>query len=544
MPLDSLDALHSVGVGVTHDASLRQRLEELESAVGRPGRGKFGEIVRWHEMFIKFSRFPTAMSHAKKCCHFLNWVWQRLDARSCFRADASEDSDAEAGIYERCVRGLPQFESDAEMSACPLCSDETHVGLIPRSKKNPGLPSHIQQEVDRRRQHTKLLREKIAMLEHESAMWEQKLHILGRRSAGTSPKNKIVQLFPKEKVGKLEQEPAEPPGSQGHAFAMLAYEPDIATLLETPSTAREVFEKMKHPRALQPLKPKPKVDMAQVPLERESGDLGLGQAKFAEKEAADDCLHADQRFRQARREELHRGLQNELQEMRLLEGERQKRREQKRAELQDELQEQLQQEKKAWQIRQEKQDLERKERQQRQEAAHKELILVELERLRDKISLGQKFHGQQVAQQVDEARLQELLQIKLDSLAEEMPVDGPKILTVKCFDWNEWLSSVQKFVELTPQALQELDVVFPEPRGNRTISLLEVDTACRGESMQLSEQVRAGLTQWMQTEGGRQACAGRRGLTGGLCRLWLLCVSRGILINAILKRDTLTNNTV
>lgn len=463
MPLDSLDALHSVGVGVTHDASLRQRLEELESAVGR------------------------------------------LDARSCFRADASEDSDAEAGIYERCVRGLPQFESDAEMSACPLCSDETHVGLIPRSKKNPGLPSHIQQEVDRRRQHTKLLREKIAMLEHESAMWEQKLHILGRRSPGTSPKNKIVQLFPKEKVGKLEQEPAEPPGSQGHAFAMLAYEPDIATLLETPSTAREVFEKMKHPRALQPLKPKPKVDMAQVPLERESGDLGLGQARFAEKEAEDDCLQADQRFRQARREELHRGLQNELQEMRLLEGERQKRREQKRAELQDELQEQLQQEKKAWQIRQEKQDLERKERQQRQEAAHKELILVELERLRDKISLGQKFHGQQVAQQVDEARLQELLQIKLDSFAEEMPVDGPKMLTVKCFDWNEWLSSVQKFVELTPQALQELDVVFPERRGNRTISLLEVDNACRGESMQLSEQLRAGLTQWMQTEGGRQA---------------------------------------
>ena len=118
---------------------------------------------------------------------------QRLDARSCFRADASEDSDAEAGIYERCVRALPQFESDAEISACPLCSDETYVGL-PIGLKRAGLPSHIQQEVDWRRQHTKLLQEKIAMLEHESAMWEQKLHILGRRSPGTSPKNKIVQL--------------------------------------------------------------------------------------------------------------------------------------------------------------------------------------------------------------------------------------------------------------------------------------------------------------------------------------------------------------
>ena len=445
---------------------------------------------------------------------------QRLDARSCFRADASEDSDAEAGIYERCVRALPQFESDAEISACPLCSDETYVGL-PIGLKRAGLPSHIQQEVDWRRQHTKLLQEKIAMLEHESAMWEQKLHILGRRSPGTSPKNKIVQLFPKEKAGRLEQEPSQPQGSQGHAFAMLAYEPDIATLLETPSspsTAREVFEKMKHPRALQPLKPKPKVNMAQSPLEQDSDShhLGLGPAESAVREAEDECLQADQRVRQARREELHRGLQNELGEMRLLEGERRKRREQKRAELQDELQEQLQQEKKAWQIRQDKQDLERKQRQQRQEAAHKELILVELERLRDKVSLRQKFNGEQVAQQMDEARLQELLQIKLDGLAEEMPVDGPKILTVKCFDWNEWLSSVQKFVELTPQASQEIDAVFPELHGNRTISLLEVDNACRGERMKISEQLRAGLAQWMQTEGGRQACTRCRELTSGL----------------------------
>ena len=53
----SLDALQnqipSVGVGVTHDASLRQRLEELESAVGRPGRVKLGEIWAfwaWHNI--------------------------------------------------------------------------------------------------------------------------------------------------------------------------------------------------------------------------------------------------------------------------------------------------------------------------------------------------------------------------------------------------------------------------------------------------------------------------------------------------------------
>ncbi|CAE7312574.1 MZB1 [Symbiodinium sp. CCMP2592] len=434
-----------------------------------------------------------------------------LDARSCLRADASEDSDAEAGIYERCVRALPEFESDAEISACPLCS-ETHVGRVGlpmglKSAGGAGLPSHIQEEVDWRRQHTKLLREKIAMLEHESSMWEQKLHILGRRSPGTSPKNKIVQLFPKEKAGKLEQEPSQPQGSQGHAFAMLAYEPDIATLLETPSTAREVFEKMKHPRALQPLKPRPKVDVAQSPLEQGSGshDLALGPAESAVREAEDECLQADQRVRQVRREELHRGLQNELEEMRLLEGERRKRREQKRAELHDELQQQLQQEKKTWQIRQDKQDLERKQRQHRQEAAHKELILVELERLRDKISLRQKFNGEQVAQQMDEARLQELLQIKLDGLAEEVSVDGPKILTVKCFDWNEWLSSVQKFVELTPQISTEIDAVFPGRHGNRTISLLEVDNACRGEHMKLSEQLRAGLARWMQTEGGRQA---------------------------------------
>ena len=276
------------------------------------------------------------------------------------------------------MRGLPQFGSlDAEVSACPVCSHGPHgtqgrpvLANVPR---NPALPGHIQQEVDWRRQHTELLHQQISMLERENAMWEKKLKIMESRSPGTSPKNKIVQLFPKERqTREVEQDMQGPVHPEGHAFAMLAYEPEIATLLGAPGSAREVFEKMRHPRALQPLQPKPPKSLTPQLEVRTSSTHSAGEADLAAKAAEAERLQAEQRESLARRAELKRGLQDELQQMQLLEGERRKRREQKRAELDDELQQQLRQEKKDWQIRQARQELERKERKQRHEAAHQE----------------------------------------------------------------------------------------------------------------------------------------------------------------------------
>ena len=432
----------------------------------------------------------------------------RLDARSCFRAaDVSEESDAEAGIYERCVRGLPHFESlDAEISACPVCSSGAQFETLAKAHapKSPGLPEHIQQEVDWRRQHTELLQQKIDMLERENAMWEKKLQALGRQSPGTSPPNKIIQLFPKQRP-KMEVE-NEPPERQGHAFAMLAYEPEIGALLDTPSSARAVFQKMRNPSPLQPLQPRPKPKPTPEMcgnVETEQDVPSSAEAKVAEREAELERVQAEQREWKAWRPELQRGLQDELQQMRLLEEERRRRREQKRAELEDELQQQLEKEQKKWKARQARQELERKEREHRRDAQHHELMLVELERLRDKIHLKQQFSTAEVMEphQVHE-RLQELLQARLKTDRRELPAiwDPRRLLVLKSFTWQSWLSSLRGCPGLDGSALRELEAAFP---GKGLVSLGDMETGC--EQGKLSPPVRECLERWAHEEGDRQA---------------------------------------
>ena len=413
------------------------------------------------------------------------------------------------------MRSLPQFASlDAEVSNCPVCSREHLEPCRPvptaNTWKSQGLPADIQEEVQWRQQHTDLLHQKISMLERENAMWERKLQMLGRRSPGTSPQNKIVQLFPKERQ-QVEPDNSPPSGMSGpgHAFAMLAYEPEIAALLESPSSAREVFERMKHPRALQPLQPKLKPDMS-PPRKEEEDVCDLDEAKAAAKQAEVERFQAEQRERQARRADLQQGLRDELQQMRALEDERRRRREQKRAELEDELHQQLQQEKKEWQLRQARQEMLRKERDKRRDAAHRELMLVELDRLRDKISLKQQFStpgSQAQPTSLADNLLQELLQMRLAADGKEAhtlqdALDRSRLLTLKSFTWQDWLTSLHGYLDITPQVLHELEPVFHG--GQRSLSLFDVEAAC-GEEGKLSKEVNASLRKWAHEEEARQA---------------------------------------
>ena len=142
---------------------------------------------------------------------------------------------------------------------------------------------------------------------------------------------------------------------------------------------------------------------------------------------------------------------------------------------------------------------------------------MELERLRDRICLKQLNAAQDHAQPLqptEEARLEELLQAKLAMLTDvtwelHVPESDEGLLTLKHFDWNEWLSSVKVFLELTPQVLGELEAALPD--SGKSLSLLDVEVASKDAS--LAGQVRSGLRQWMRAEGDRQAnvafrCAG------------------------------------
>ncbi|CAJ1395150.1 unnamed protein product [Effrenium voratum] len=334
----------------------------------------------------------------------LDGIMGRLDARTAVKLE-EDDIDPDAGIYESCVRSLPKFEP----LTCAGCeraerAERGHLDFQPPELKPRGvLPAHIQEEVNWRRQHTEVLHEQISSLERQRALWEEKVRQL-RGESCTSQPNKMAHLRPKSP--KAQPEETRPP-RQGHAFALLANEPDIASLLQN-ATARDVFAKLQNPQALRPiqLRQPGQVSTPEL-LQADVAQQRAEEARVEQQElAAAELL--------AKRQEMSEALQRELQDMRIMEAQRQRKREQMRAQLQEELEGQLSEERKAWLVQQTQQERERQKQSQKRRLVHQELLQVELERLKDKVALKRTFQAPSAEPDCTE-RLEELRQVRLET---------------------------------------------------------------------------------------------------------------------------------
>lgn len=372
--------------GLEHNASLRQKLEELASAM------------------------------------------DRLDAIGALRQQ--RDTAQEMGIYESCVSALPDFSQAEEV--CPACAP-----LPPERFRNDGgtapVPPWIRAEVDWRRQHTEVLNQRIEVLEREKSLWEQKLRKLRSNSPGTSSRNKIFQLFPKEPAVPAADTADTLPGTvtvhTAHAWGV------GASALK--GSARDVYEKMLNPQPLQFIAP-PKRERERL---QEEKAIEAQRKQQEEQRAEEDKMQQELGQHLANRQELRSALQRELQAMRCLEAERQRGREALRATLQDELQQQLRQEKRAWQVEQERQELQRRAQDQRRAEVHREMQHLELERLLDKLAL-QRSRNRSLPAAFDEERLLELWKLRLAKDPMEDMKEIPEVtedLPAELLGMEEWL---------------------------------------------------------------------------------------------------------